>query len=393
MISVKTPLKNGDSVQNLKDFIKEMYGIADKDLLILFGHHPLTNDEATLGEIGISNHSLLTLAICNEEKLKLPANMYPVAIGPIVVEAVGHCEPVSSVNELFADSDSESDSSDEEIVYSDSSDDGDYDRYNYSEYDSSADNGDAVNALFGMYEDYESEYETQFVENQFVCIENGKVAKEKKHKIEVEKKEEQIEEKKEEIWPQLGFDVITQCSDVLVHKMPICGHKMNRDSLLQYALSAFADSKTMKLKCPHSINEGNALCNCEWEYAAILDILQYGDEDKEDWIKYAKMELLASRNVIENELECQKCPSCHSLYYRNHRENKRELDDISTVKDIESEFKFQCIFCPADTETIVEMIEIKKDNVNMDPHFEDDVEEDIDGEAVNSLFGQVDDDR
>jgi len=60
--------------------------------------------------------------------------------------------------------------------------------------------------------------------------------------------------------------------------------------------------------------------------------------------------------------------------------------------DIESEFRFECIFCPANTETIVERIEIKKANVNMEPHFEDDVEEDIDGDAVNSLFGQDDDD-
>merc|ERR1719189_857012 len=221
-------------------------------------------------------------------------------------------------------------------VYSDSDDE------SVIEYESSSeDHADAVNSMFEMYEDYESEPEP-FI-NEFICVANGEIAIDEEPEIEEEK------------WPQLGFDVITQCSDVMVHKMPICGHVMNRDSLLQYALSAFADYKTMKLKCPHSIDkETNALCNCEWDYAAILDILQYGDENKEDWTKYAKMELLASRNVIENELECQKCPSCHSLYYRNHRENKRSLDDISTVKDIESEFKFECTFCPANTETIIE---------------------------------------
>lgn len=380
MISVKTPLKAIHSVRRLKKFIKDIYGITDKDLLILFSHVPLTNDRATLGEIGISNKSLLTLAICNEEQLKLSAD-------PVVVEPILFSEPVASVNELFADSDAESDddsSEDEQILYVDSDED------ESSEYESSVNNADAVNALFEMYEDYESEYETEFVANQFLCIENGKVAKEKKQKV-VDEIMEEIVEEKEEKWPQLGFDVITQCSDVLVHKMPNCGHKMNRESLLEYALSAFADSKTMKLKCPHSIDENNTLCNYEWDYTEILNILQYGDEDKEDWTKYAKLELLASRNVIENELECQKCPSCHSLYFRNYRENKRALDDISTVKDVENEFKFECIFCEPNTETIVERIEIKNKFINVGLHFEDDVEEDIDGDAVNSLFGQDDD--
>merc|ERR1712087_1052416 len=257
----------------------------------------------------------------------------------------------------------------------------------------SANNGDAVNALFEMYEDYESEYETQFVANQFLCIENGKVAKEKEQKI-----EEKIEEKEDEIWPQLGFDVITQCSDVLVHKMPICGHKMNRDSLLQYAISAFSDSTTMKLKCPHTLeDESHALdhgplCNTEWDYLSVIDILQYGDKEEEEWTKYAKLELLASRNVIEQELETQKCPNCHTLYFKNWRENKKALDEIKTVDDIENEFKFECIFCPNEPTTITERVELprKQEEKANSLHNEDDIEEDIDGDAVNALFGQVD---
>merc|ERR1712228_204921 len=187
--------------------------------------------------------------------------------------------------------------------------------------------------------------------------------------------------------PHLGFDIVTQCSDVLVHTMPKCKHKMNRDSLLEYALSAFAESTTLKLKCPHSI-DGN-LCNMEWDYLSIIDILQYGDKDKSEWTKYAKLELLASRNVIENELESQKCPKCQTLYVRNFRKNKKAMDEIQSVDDIENEFKFECVFCPKDSIEIVERIKVpqKKESIRYGPHFEDDVKEDIDGNAVNALFG------
>merc|ERR1719410_2544450 len=279
MTTIETSLSSTDSVQDLKDALKATYGIPDSnDLLILLSHHLITDNEAKLGEVGISNNSLLTLAVCDANEIKLSPD-------PEIIHG-----PVSSVNELFemyADSDTDSD--DEVIVYSDSESE--------SEYESSATNGDAVNSMFGMYADYETENESESEEEPVIKL------------FDSDSDSESEEETKEpETWPQLGFDVITQESDVLVHKMPVCGHVMNRDSLIEYALNAFSESTNVCLKCPHSID--GKLCNAQWEYLQILDILKYGDVEKEEWIKYAKLELLAARNVVQNELDAQKCPNC-----------------------------------------------------------------------------------
>ena len=49
-----------------------------------------------------------------------------------------------------------------------------------------------------------------------------------------------------------GFDVVTQ--------MPVCGHVMNRSG--------------------HAWNLNDTLCNAEWPYAAVLEVLRYKGEDK-----------------------------------------------------------------------------------------------------------------
>merc|ERR1719461_1487172 len=216
---METALSSSDSVQDLKDIIKELYNIpGSNDVLIMLGHDFITDNKATLGEVGISNNSLLTLAICNKSKCKLCPEP--------VIDVVGNDfnDPVVSVNALFAD-DSDSESSEEDIRarfdYEDSSDEeseisvldqAPEDEDNDDE-SSSADNGFAIATMFGMYDEHDDEdYDISgeiLAENEFVCVQNGKDAEEE-------------EEKVEEIWPQLGFDVITQC-EAMVHKMPKCG--------------------------------------------------------------------------------------------------------------------------------------------------------------------------
>merc|ERR1719410_592065 len=195
MTTIETSLSSTDSVQDLKDALKATYGIPDSnDLLILLSHHLITDNEAKLGEVGISNNSLLTLAVCNANEIKLGPD-------PEIIHG-----PVSSVNELlemYADSDADSD--DEVIFYPDSESE--------SEYESSANNGDAVNLMFGMYADYETESESESESEEEPVIKL----------FDSDSENESEEEMKEpETWPQLGFDVITQESDVLVHKMPVC---------------------------------------------------------------------------------------------------------------------------------------------------------------------------
>merc|ERR1719229_2110024 len=97
--------------------------------------------------------------------------------------------------------------------------------------------------------------------------------------------DDECEKEPEEIvYPRLGFDIITQEKDVLVHKMPKCGHEMNKDSLYDYAHSTFMDSSNMYLKCPHSSKDDtmDTLCNTKWEYKNIINILQY--ENKNEWL-------------------------------------------------------------------------------------------------------------
>merc|ERR1712129_609872 len=162
-----------------------------------------------------------------------------------------------------------SDSSEYSVVYSDSESDNEH-----GIESSSVDNGNVISSLFGMYEDEsssddESDMSPQlWMENEFICVQNGHIEKEK-------------EEKVEEIWPQLGFDVITQCES-MVHKMPKCGHTMNSESLYHYAMSCFADPTCTALKCPHSIDEDNSLCNTEWDYLSIIGILRYKEEETND---------------------------------------------------------------------------------------------------------------
>merc|ERR1711992_411909 len=85
----------------------------------MLGHDFITDNAAKLGEVGISNNSLLTLAVCNKSKCKLCPEP--------VIDVVGNDfnDPVVSVNALFAD-DSDSESSEDDIRarfdYEDSSD-------------------------------------------------------------------------------------------------------------------------------------------------------------------------------------------------------------------------------------------------------------------------------
>merc|ERR1719410_2740098 len=198
LMTMETELSSTDSIQNLKDIIKETYNIpGSNDVLIMLGHDFITNANAKLGEVGISNNSLLTLAVCNKFKCKLCPEP--------VIDVVGDdfCDPVVSVNALFAD-DSDSESSEEDIRarfdYEDSSDEESeisvLDHAPEDEEDdeesSSANNGFAIATMFGMYDEHDDEdYDISdevLAENEFVCVQNGTEAEEE------EEEEEKVEE-------------------------------------------------------------------------------------------------------------------------------------------------------------------------------------------------------
>jgi len=396
MIAIETSLKPTDTISTLKELIKKTYSISSysNDILILYSHHIITDNESTLNSIGITNNSLLTLAICDTDKIIAP---------PLEHQE----EPEQKIEEIAPeqkiDDESESESESE-----------------------SSDNGDLMNNMFGMYEDYESEPEpVESVNELFGMFEDYTDSEDDMDEI----KEEEQEKEATPIpptWPRLGFDIITQENNKLVHKMPICGHEMNKDSLYEYILNTFKDSNNLYIKCPHSRdscnNDDDSLCDTKWKYSSITDILRYNtssndkdidttnnkwmnyasitdilryntsndDKDKDidnKWMDYAKLELLGSRNIIQNECDVQKCPRCKTLYFKNINPDKKSLDEIKSVDDIENEFKFKCIFCPSNTIEIIEKIPIKKPKkIKTDIHNEDDIKEDIDGDAVNILF-------
>ncbi len=77
MITLQTSLKPTDTINTLKQLIHKTYSISnDNDILILYSHHIISNNFSTLNEIGINNNSLLTIAICNENKLVPPADIH-----------------------------------------------------------------------------------------------------------------------------------------------------------------------------------------------------------------------------------------------------------------------------------------------------------------------------
>eukprot|EP01083_Nonionella_stella_P077125 210416_1 len=383
MITIRSSLHGDDTILRLKEFIKRTYSISnDNDILILYSHHIVSHDEErTLNQVGITHNSLLTLAICDKEKGTASPQLEQHILAPPVAEdeAIETEAKMQEINQVMEEYDSESESE-------------------------SAFHGNEINAMFDMYSDYESETEPVESVNELFGMFTGDNDSDDDTDTEVES-----ENPAPPTWPRLGFDIISQQHDVMVHKMPKCGHEMNAQSLYEYALNTFRDSSNMHLTCPHNkaYPESNALCETKWDYSLITDILQYVEDDetkpnkqeKEDkWMDYAKLELLSSRNVIEDQCNVQKCPQCQTLYYKSYDEEAKQLQDIKTMEDIENEFKFKCVLCP---ELIVEIkpppaivTEVKNSSVNRtNRHFEDDIEEDIDAHAVNLMFGMDDDEE
>ena len=149
-----------------------------------------------------------------------------------------------------------------------------------------------------------------------------------------------------------SLDIVTQEPDVDVFKMKGCGHSMNKDSLYQYTLSQY-ENKKEKIKCPHTECNGESkLCSQEWTYPMIKRyLLTKHDDEQENENKYndeteelkvseqeaqrmIKLELLLSRNYIENKYNLQKCPECQTLYFRGNK----------TVTKV----KVKCILCATD---------------------------------------------
>merc|ERR1712087_696206 len=119
-----------------------------------------------------------------------------------------------------------------------------------------------------------------------------------------------------------------------------------------------------------------------------------------DWKDLAKLELLAARNLIQQKCDVQKCPRCKSLHYRNADDSRMAFEDITTIEHVEKEFKFECCFCPAETTISTKTVrnemygkvEVEDEEEVKMGHREDDEEEDIDADALNAMFGAVDDD-
>eukprot|EP00486_Rosalina_sp_Unknown_P006083 CAMPEP_0201575786 /NCGR_PEP_ID=MMETSP0190_2-20130828/21202_1 /ASSEMBLY_ACC=CAM_ASM_000263 /TAXON_ID=37353 /ORGANISM="Rosalina sp." /LENGTH=785 /DNA_ID=CAMNT_0048005855 /DNA_START=12 /DNA_END=2369 /DNA_ORIENTATION=- len=185
-----------------------------------------------------------------------------------------------------------------------------------------------------------------------------------------------------DLMPMKGFDIIMQEDDVLVYKMPHCGHVMNKESLYEYAMNQFKDSSNVHLTCPHPTDEErksndnewgctrctylNSMdrdecemctapkpeikpyCGCKWDYSIIKKVLAPQtkiasiDDEEHHIYRLAQLELLSARNKLQNDCNIQKCPGCDTLYVRED-----EAGEIKNKADLEYEFKTKCIYCSA----------------------------------------------
>ena len=119
MISIQTPLKPSNTIQDLKQFIQNTYSIKNEDILISYNYHIISkyheHDRTSLEEFGISDNSVLTLAISNAPVV--PEHKYngihrEIFERPKENECIA--EPVKSVNALFDMFQDEEDESDAE---------------------------------------------------------------------------------------------------------------------------------------------------------------------------------------------------------------------------------------------------------------------------------------
>merc|ERR1719361_616695 len=152
------------------------------------------------------------------------------------------------------------------------------------------------------------------------------------------KNEEKEKEEEDLMAPRLGFDVVMQEDNVTVYKMPKCGHEMNPESLYHLALSRYSDKNNLSVECPHRWCEYP--CKQQWDYHDILSILRRDGGDYE----YHKLELLASRNRVQNGCKVQKCPKCDTLYFQNDS-TAPDLGSIDSAESVEMAFKSECIYC------------------------------------------------
>ena len=73
-----TKLQPNDKISDLKQVIKKTYGIDDiHDVLILFAHHFRTDNNASLESVGITNNSLLTIAVSKFSRAVIPPPIEP----------------------------------------------------------------------------------------------------------------------------------------------------------------------------------------------------------------------------------------------------------------------------------------------------------------------------
>jgi len=369
--TVTTKLQSHDTIGDLKSTVKSVYSIPNSmDILVVFAHHIISNDALTLDECGIADRSLLTLALCPSGK---------------VVEEQSHFK--GYIQEVAVS-----------VIRSMGSDDGDH-----FEFDPRI-----INDVFEMNSDDESSDDSDGDDDE---EDSGNISlHEDESTNSTNSTNSENEEKEDPNAPRMGFDVVMQEDNVTVYKMPKCGHEMNPESLYHYALSQYAEKSNLTVTCPHFWCEFP--CKQQWDYHDILSVLRRDGGDYD----YYKMELLASRNRVQHSCNVQKCPKCDTLYYQNECD-AANLGEIDTAEAVEKAFKSQCVFCTMECRTwkpVYEPVEVEVGPLEVPTtfernshrrrnamvmnrplllqHIEDDVEELVDGNAVNAMFGHYESD-
>merc|ERR1719295_1343786 len=321
--TVHTKLQSTDTITDLKTVIRSFYSVPETmDILVIFSHHIISNNTLTLSTCGITDRSLLTLALCSTkvEEDKSHFNGYTPEV------------PVAVIRSTVSDDDT-----------------------NHVEWDPVQ-----MNAVFEMYSDDDSSDDSDDEDTKEDDVEISNLESDTKSNDE-EKEEESVDP----MGPRLGFDVVMQEDNVTVYKMPKCGHEMNPESLYHLALSRYSDKNNLSVECPHRWCEFP--CKQQWDYHDILSVLRRDGGDYE----YYKLELLASRNRVQTSCAVQKCPKCSTLYFQNDA-TKPDLGSIDSAESVEKAFKSECIYCS---------FECRK----WEPYYEEKVEVESNVNWVNDL--------
>ena len=289
-LTIKSKLKPHSTVANLKQFIKRIYSISAKhDVLIIYSHTVISsNTTAKLRNFGITDHSLLTLAISARKNKNNRFNPYTYNHFYDLLKQTKY----SAMNERQRGLDIVTQETDA-ILYKMPFCGHLMSKQSLFYYAMSVFSDPANLYLRCPHTSHNASADTSNDQLQWSC-------------------------------PQCAFIIRARRWSGIRDKCPMCHHEKPKN-----------DSIATKK------------CNQIWHYSLIKQLFvaqpnNDGDiKDNDDDIDFRKLELLSARNRLEsNALNVQKCYNCKTLHFK-HSAHKATVRNMSGYKIL----KTKCVCC------------------------------------------------